>query len=58
LLKIAIDDAAKNSFSPQMTAQMSDALTLPQNTDEYWVGMVFRAGESIAIVRAQIPNSK
>ena len=45
VLKIVIDNAAKkNSFSPQMMAQMSDAVTLLHNTDEYWVGVVCAEG--------------
>lgn len=47
VLKIIIDNAAKkNSFSPQMMAQMSDALTLLHNTDEYWVGVVCAEGNN------------
>ncbi|MFX8539118.1 hypothetical protein ABTL98_18695, partial [Acinetobacter baumannii] len=45
VLKIIIDNAAKkNSFSPQMMNQMSDALTLLHNTDDYWVGVVCAEG--------------
>lgn len=45
VLKIIIDNAAKkNSFSPQMMHQMSDALTLLHNTDDYWVGVVCAEG--------------
>src|SRR5229473_3771291 len=45
VLKIIIDNPAKkNSFSPQMMFQMSDALTLLDNTDEYWVGVVCAEG--------------
>src|SRR5260370_33123462 len=41
VLKIIIDNPAKkNSFRPQMMYQMSDALTLLDSTDEYWVGVV------------------
>jgi enoyl-CoA hydratase len=46
VLKITIDNAAKkNAFSPQMMAQMSDALTLLHNTDEYWAGVVCAEGD-------------
>ena len=39
VFKIIIDNAAKkNAFSPEMMAQMSDALTTLHNNDEYWVG--------------------
>src|SRR5260370_38382909 len=45
VLKIIIDNPAKkNSFSPQMMFQMSDALTLLGSTDEYWVGVVCADG--------------
>jgi enoyl-CoA hydratase len=45
VLKIIIDNPAKkNSFSPQMVYQMSDALTLLDRTDEYWVGVVCAEG--------------
>src|SRR6267143_560291 len=45
VLKIIIDNAAKkNSFSPQMMHQLSDALTLLDRTDEYWVGVVCAEG--------------
>lgn len=45
VLKIIIDNAAKkNSFSPQMMHQMSDALTLLHNIDDYWVGVVCAEG--------------
>ncbi len=43
VLKIVIDNAAKkNSFSPQMMAQMSDAMTLLDRTEDYWAGVVRR----------------
>lgn len=46
VLKIIIDNAAKkNSFSPQMMHQMSDALTLLNDTDDYWVGVVCAEGK-------------
>src|SRR5882724_4714413 len=45
VLKIIIDNAAKkNAFSPEMMAQMSDALTTLHNNDEYWVGVVCAEG--------------
>ena len=45
VLKIVIDNVAKkNSFSPQMMEQMSDALTLLDRTDDYWVGVVCAEG--------------
>ena len=45
VLKIIIDNVAKkNSFTPQMMFQMSDALTLLDKTDEYWVGVVCADG--------------
>src|SRR5437899_12352677 len=41
VFKIIIDNVAKkNSFSPQMMAQMSDAMTLLDRTDDYWVGVL------------------
>jgi enoyl-CoA hydratase len=45
ILRIIIDNAAKkNSFSPQMMLQMSDALTLLDLTNDYWVGVVCAEG--------------
>src|SRR6266568_3663347 len=45
VFKIVIDNAAKkNSFSPQMMAQMSDALTTLHNNDEYWAGVICAEG--------------
>lgn len=45
VLKIIIDNVAKkNSFSPQMMDQMSDALTVLDETDDYWVGVVCADG--------------
>src|SRR6476660_4816618 len=45
VFKIVIDNAAKkNAFSPQMMAQMSDALTTLHNNEEYWVGVVCAEG--------------
>ena len=41
MFKIIIDNVAKkNSLSPQMMAQMSDAMTLLNRTDDYWVGVL------------------
>jgi len=43
--KIIIDNAAKkNAFSPEMMAQMSDALTTLDNNEGYWVGVVCAEG--------------
>src|SRR5229473_1835863 len=45
VFKIIIDNAAKkNAFSPEMMAQMSDALTTLHNNDEHWVGVVCAEG--------------
>jgi len=45
VFKIIIDNAAKkNAFSPEMMAQMSDALTTLHNNDEHWVGLVCAEG--------------
>src|SRR5438094_8786882 len=45
VFKIIIDNVAKkNSFSPQMMAQMSDAVTLLDRTDDYWVGVLCAEG--------------
>ena len=45
VFKIIIDNLAKkNSFSPQMMAQMSDAMTLLDRTDDYWVGVLCAEG--------------
>ena len=41
ILKIVIDNVAKkNAFSPEMMAQLSDALTLLENDDDLWVGVL------------------
>jgi len=46
VLRIIIDNVAKkNSFSPQMMEQMSDALTLLDRTADYWVGVVCAEGK-------------
>jgi enoyl-CoA hydratase len=45
VFKIIIDNVAKkNSFSPQMMAQISDAFTLLDSTDDYWVGVLCAEG--------------
>jgi enoyl-CoA hydratase len=45
VLKIIIDNAAKkNSFTPQMMAQLSDAVTLLDRTQDYWVGVLCAEG--------------
>jgi enoyl-CoA hydratase/carnithine racemase len=46
VLKIVIDNVAKrNSFSPEMMEQLSDAFTLLQNSGDYWVGVLCAAGD-------------
>jgi enoyl-CoA hydratase/carnithine racemase len=46
VFKITIDNPAKkNSFSPQMMEQLSDALTELHNNDAYWVGVVCAEGK-------------
>jgi enoyl-CoA hydratase/carnithine racemase len=46
ILKIVIDNAAKkNSFQPEMMAQLSDALTLLDRDDELWVGVLCAEGD-------------
>ena len=45
ILKIIIDNPAKkNAFSPEMMAELSDALTLLDNDDGLWVGVLCAAG--------------
>jgi len=45
VFKIIIDNVTKmNSFSPQMMDQMSEALTLLDRTEDYWVGVICGAG--------------
>lgn len=45
VLKIIIDNSTKkNSFTPQMMIQISDAMTLLDRTDDYWVGVVCAEG--------------
>src|SRR5215471_21787495 len=47
ILKIVIDNPAKkNAFSPEMMAQLSDALTLLDRDDGLWVGVVCAAGDN------------
>ena len=44
ILKIVIDNVAKkNAFSPEMMAQLSDALTLLENDADLWVGVLCAA---------------
>jgi enoyl-CoA hydratase len=48
ILKIVIDNPAKkNSFSPEMMAQLSDALTLLDRNDSLWVGVLCAVGENL-----------
>jgi len=45
VFKIIIDNVAKkNSFSPQMMARISDAFTLLDRTEDYWVGVLCAEG--------------
>src|ERR1700756_1786310 len=45
VFKIIIDNVAKkNSFSPQMMVQISDAFTLLDRTEDYWVGVLCAEG--------------
>jgi Enoyl-(Acyl carrier protein) reductase len=45
VFKIIIDNRAKkNSFSPQMMEQISDAFTTLDRTNEYWVGVLCAEG--------------
>jgi enoyl-CoA hydratase/carnithine racemase len=47
ILKIVIDNAAKkNSFSPEMMAQLSDALTVLDRDYSLWVGVLCAVGEN------------
>ncbi|MBP1299297.1 enoyl-CoA hydratase/carnithine racemase [Bradyrhizobium elkanii] len=47
ILKIVIDNPAKkNAFSPEMMTELSDALTLLDNDDGLWVGVLCAAGGS------------
>jgi len=47
ILKIMIANAAKkNAFSPEMMAQLSDALTLLENDDALWVGVLCAEGSA------------
>ncbi|MDQ8727288.1 crotonase/enoyl-CoA hydratase family protein [Bradyrhizobium sp. LHD-71] len=46
VLKIVIDNVAKrNSFSPEMMEQLSDAFTLLDRTDDYRVGVLCAEGD-------------
>ncbi len=45
ILKITIDNVAKkNAFDPYMMEQLSDALTVLENTDDLWAGVLCAAG--------------
>ena len=45
ILKITIDNVAnKNAFSPEMMAELSDALTLLDQDEGLWVGVLCAAG--------------
>src|SRR5215470_4846381 len=45
VFKIIIDNVAKkNSFTPQMMADISDAITLLDRTEDYWVGVLCAEG--------------
>ncbi|MBU7579781.1 MAG: crotonase/enoyl-CoA hydratase family protein [Porphyrobacter sp.] len=47
ILTIVIDNPAKkNAFSPEMMAQLSDALTLLENDDDLWVGVLCAEGSA------------
>lgn len=47
ILKVVIDNVAKkNAFSPEMMAQLSDALTLLENDDDLWVGVLCANGNA------------
>ena len=47
ILKITIDNVAKkNAFSPEMMAQLSDALTQLDKDEGLWVGVLCAAGEN------------
>ena len=46
ILKITIDNVEKrNSFVPEMMAQLSEALTLLDEDPELWVGVLCAEGE-------------
>ena len=47
VLRIVIDNPAKkNAFSPEMMMQLSDALTVLDNDDDLWVGVLCANGEN------------
>jgi enoyl-CoA hydratase/carnithine racemase len=47
ILKVVIDNPTKkNSFSPQMMLELSDALTLLDRDDELWCGVICAEGEN------------
>jgi enoyl-CoA hydratase/carnithine racemase len=46
VMKIVIDNTAKkNSFSPEMMAQLSEAMTLLDEDENLWVGVLCAVGE-------------
>jgi enoyl-CoA hydratase/carnithine racemase len=46
ILRITIDNVAKkNAFDPYMMEQLSEALTVLENDDDLWVGVLCAAGE-------------
>ena len=46
VMKIVIDNAAKkNSFSPEMMAQLSEAMTLLDKDESLWVGVLCAVGD-------------
>lgn len=47
ILKIVIDNPTKkNAFSPEMMAQLSDAMTLLDKDDDLWVGVLCANGDN------------
>lgn len=47
ILKITIDNPSKkNSFDPEMMAQLAEALTLLDRDDDLWVGVLCAVGEN------------
>jgi len=47
ILKIVIGNVKKkNAFSPEMMAQLSDALTLLENQEDLWVGVLCANGDT------------
>ena len=46
VLKIVIDNAVKkNSFSPEMMAELSEAMTLLDRDESLWVGVLCAVGD-------------